>query len=128
MKKSHNKEIQSYTIGQLAKLAGVSARTLRYYEDEGLIHPLRTSTNYRIYHEKDARRLAQILAMRACGLPLTTIRHLLEDLDADIHGASCLAPLFSAKAEEIFERGNRSNRKGDSRNRKDGRRGQQNRI
>ncbi len=87
MKKSHNKEIQSYTIGQLAKLAGVSARTLRYYEDEGLIHPLRTSTNYRIYHEKDARRLAQILAMRACGLPLTTIRHLLEDLDADIHGA-----------------------------------------
>ena len=47
MKEPHNKEIQSYTIGQLAKLAGVSARTLRHYEDEGLIHPLRTSTNYR---------------------------------------------------------------------------------
>lgn len=74
----------AYTIGELAKLAGVSARTLRHYEDEGLLHPSRTDSNYRVYHERDARRLAQIIAMRACGLPLLAIRRLLEDPGADI--------------------------------------------
>lgn len=84
MKERINEKVRSYTIGQLAKLAGVSARTLRHYEDEGLLHPSRTDSNYRVYHERDARRLAQIIAMRACGLPLPTIRHLLEDSGADI--------------------------------------------
>lgn len=74
----------AYTIGELAKLAGVSARTLRHYEDEGLLHPSRTGSNYRVYHERDARRLAHIIAMRACGLPLLAIRRLLEDPGADV--------------------------------------------
>lgn len=74
----------AYTIGELAKLAGVSARTLRHYEDEGLLHPSRTGSNYRVYREQDARRLAHIIAMRACGLPLLAIRRLLEDPGADV--------------------------------------------
>ena len=84
MQDMRNGEDRGYTIGQLAKLSGVSARTLRHYEDEGILHPSRTDSNYRVYHEQDARRLAQIVAMRACGLPLPTIRRLLEDPDADV--------------------------------------------
>ena len=84
MQERFDGEARGYTIGQLAKLAGVSARTLRHYEDEGLLHPSRTDSNYRVYRERDARRLAHIVAMRACGLPLPTIRRLLEDPGADV--------------------------------------------
>lgn len=92
-------ENRSYTIGQLAKLAGVSARTLRHYEDEGLLHPSRTDSNYRIYRERDVKRLAQIIAMRACGLPLPTIRRLFEDPNADVL-ASLASHLHSLLQQE----------------------------
>ena len=62
MQERFDGEARGYTIGQLAKLAGVSARTLRHYEDEGLLHPSRTDSNYRVYRERDARRLAHIVA------------------------------------------------------------------
>ncbi len=57
------------TVKEMAALAGVSARTLRYYEDIGLLRPERTAAGYRVYRERDARQLAQVLAMKACGLP-----------------------------------------------------------
>lgn len=79
--------VKAYSIGQLAEAAGVSARTLRHYEQVGLLHPGRTDAGYRVYAESDARRLAQILAMRACGLPLVTIRRLLSEPDADLMAA-----------------------------------------
>lgn len=75
------------TIGQLAERSGVSARTLRYYEDLGILVPQRGPNGYRLYAERDERRLAQVMAMRACGLPLGTITRLLQDPDADIHAA-----------------------------------------
>lgn len=74
----------SYTVGQLAKLAGVSARTLRYYEEEGLLRPSRAESGYRVYAANDAKRLAYILSMRACGLPVATIRSLLENDEGDL--------------------------------------------
>lgn len=72
------------TVKELASLAGVSARTLRYYESIGLLHPARTETGYRCYDEDDARQLAHVLAMRACGLPLGTIKRLCSRADADL--------------------------------------------
>lgn len=72
------------TVKELAEMAGVSARTLRYYESIGLLHPARTETGWRIYNEGDARSLAQVLAMRACGLPLSTIRRLCSSKDVDL--------------------------------------------
>lgn len=73
------------TIGQLSALSGVSPRTLRYYEDMGLLAPARTASGYRIYRESDERRLAQVIAMRSCGLPLAAILRLMRDPDADVH-------------------------------------------
>ena len=87
-----------YTVGQLASMAGVSARTLRYYEDMGLLRPRRTASNYRTYDGRDARRLAQILAMWACGLSVATIRHVLEDPDANLH-VSLVAHLRTLRAQ-----------------------------
>lgn len=78
---------QSYTIGELAALAGTTARALRHYEDMGLLQPVRDANGYRIYSASDAHRLAQVLSMRACGLPLPTIGRLLQDSGTDIHVA-----------------------------------------
>lgn len=78
-------EAGSYTVGQLAKLAGVSTRTLRHYEDVGLLAPSRDESGYRIYSPGDAKRLAQVMSLRACGLPLNEIRRLFNDPQASLH-------------------------------------------
>ncbi|MBB3171489.1 DNA-binding transcriptional MerR regulator [Parvibacter caecicola] len=85
--------MKAKTIGQVAKSSGVSERTLRYYEELGILMPERTAAGYRVYREADERRLAQIMAMRRCGLPLTTIGHLVKDPAADIHAP--LGPIFA---------------------------------
>lgn len=64
------------TVKEMADLAGVSARTLRYYESLGLLQPARSEADYRLYSEADAKRLVQVLAMRSCGLPLATIKRI----------------------------------------------------
>lgn len=61
-------EETSYTVGSLAKLAGVTVRALHHYEDEGLLHPERTASGYRHYGAADVERLQQILLLRSCGL------------------------------------------------------------
>lgn len=72
------------TIGEMAETSGLSTRTLRYYEEAGLISPIRTEGGYRMYSKSDERRLAQIIAMRSCNLPLSEIAHLLTDADSDM--------------------------------------------
>ncbi len=58
-----------YTIGQLAKLAGVTTRTLRYYDQIGLLKPTRTSeAGYRLYDSAGVDALQQILFYRALGV------------------------------------------------------------
>lgn len=88
-----------YNVGRLAQMAGVSARTLRHYEDLGLLEPARAENGYRTYGPRDVRRLSQILAMRACGLPLTTIRRLLGDSRADLRDA-LVSHLRTLRAQE----------------------------
>ena len=54
--------IMEYTIQKLAQLAGVSTRTLRYYDEVGILKPARiNSSGYRIYGEKEINQLQQIL-------------------------------------------------------------------
>lgn len=72
-------EEASYTVGSLAKLAGVTVRALHHYEDEGLLHPERTASGYRRYGATDVERLQQILLLRSCGLSLGAIRDALAD-------------------------------------------------
>lgn len=69
-----------YTVQKLARLAGVSARTLRYYDEVGLLKPARISANgYRIYGEAEVDTLQQILFFRALGLELSTIAAVMHD-------------------------------------------------
>lgn len=51
-----------YTVQRLADLAGVSSRTIRYYDEIGFLKPARiNSSGYRLYGEKEVDRLQQIL-------------------------------------------------------------------
>lgn len=71
------REVRSYTVGQLAKLSGVSTRTLRYYEELGLLAPQRKANGYRVYGQTDVAALQQILLFRSCGVELEEIRRML---------------------------------------------------
>lgn len=73
-----------YTVQKLARLAGVSARTLRFYDEIGLLRPARVSSaGYRIYGEKEVDALQQILIFRALGLELSTIAAVMQDPSFD---------------------------------------------
>lgn len=74
-----------YTISALAKLSGVSSRTLRYYDQIKLLQPQRTnSAGYRIYGRQEVDRLQQILYFKSFGLSLETIRGILDEPQASI--------------------------------------------
>lgn len=73
-----------YSIHELAQLAGVTTRTLRWYDQTGLLKPGRTGANgYRYYGEAQVRRLQDILYYRALGVGLAEIKSCLDAPDFD---------------------------------------------
>ena len=62
-------------INEVEALIGMTKKNIRFYEDQGLIHPERDITNgYRSYNEKDIKRLEQIMLFRKLGVPIEEIR------------------------------------------------------
>lgn len=77
-----------YTIQQLAKLSGVSTRTLRYYDEIDLLKPKTLSdAGYRIYGDWQVKLLQQILFYRELGLKLEEIKKIISDSNFDIKRA-----------------------------------------
>jgi len=69
-----------YTVHQLSELSGISKRTLRYYEEIGLLSPSRADHNqYRQYSGADVDRLQQVLFYKTLGISLLKIKALLSD-------------------------------------------------
>ncbi|MDQ0057912.1 MerR family transcriptional regulator [Paenibacillus harenae] len=67
-----------YTVQKLGQLAGISTRTLRYYDEIDLLKPARiNSSGYRIYGNKEVDRLQQILFYRELGVSLESIREMM---------------------------------------------------
>lgn len=74
----------SYQVGEVARLSGVTVRTLHHYDEIGLLVPSeRTAAGYRRYSEADLERLQQILTYRELGFPLEEIATLLAEPHAD---------------------------------------------
>lgn len=63
----------SYTIGEIAAISGVSTRTLRFYEESGLLVPSRSANGYRRYSTADVDRLQEILLLRHMGMAVQDI-------------------------------------------------------
>ena len=77
-----------YTVKALADMAGISRRTLHYYDQIGLLHPTKvTEKGYRFYDQAALFRLQQILFYRELGMALSEIKTVLDDPDFNRIGA-----------------------------------------
>jgi DNA-binding transcriptional MerR regulator len=84
-------------IGELAERTGVSVRSLRYYEDQGLLVPTRTSGGHRTYPPSAADRVIRIQELYAAGLNSAKIREILPCMrDADGGPSEQATPLLAA--------------------------------
>lgn len=74
-----------YTVNKLARLAGISTRTLRYYDQMGLLKPARVNgSGYRIYGQAQVDQLQQILFYRELGVSLERIKEIVAAPDFDV--------------------------------------------
>lgn len=74
---------ESYSISELAKTFDVTPRAIRFYEDQGLLSPLREGTR-RVYQEKDRVRLRLILRGKRLGFPLSEIKEIFDLYDNEM--------------------------------------------
>ncbi|MGV3507910.1 MAG: MerR family transcriptional regulator [Sphingobacteriaceae bacterium] len=78
----------NYSVKQLAKIAGITVRTLHLYDKLGLVKPhIRTDARYRLYGEKELLRLQQVLFYKELDFPLKDIRLILDDPDFNLVAA-----------------------------------------
>jgi DNA-binding transcriptional MerR regulator len=85
-------------IGEASRAGGVSARSLRHYEDEGLIVPGRCTNGYRDYCQSTIDRVLVIRSLLEAGLPVRLIREVLPHL-----GDGCDAGTEAVGAEFLRE-------------------------
>ncbi len=83
----------TFSIAELAQEFGVTHRTIRFYETEGMISPLREGQR-RIYRQRDRVRLKLILRGKRLGLSLQEIREIIDLYDADTGEANQLRLLL----------------------------------
>ncbi|WP_010233119.1 MerR family transcriptional regulator [Clostridium arbusti] len=77
-----------YTVQKLGKIAGVSTRTLRYYDEIGILKPARiNSSGYRIYGKEEVDRLQQILFYRELGVNLSDVKNIVTSPSFDANRA-----------------------------------------
>ena len=95
---------QTFSIGQLAEEFGVTSRTLRLYEEEGLLDPRRDGTK-RIYNERNRVRLRLILRGKRLGWSLSDIRESFDLYDSSLGEEAQLQAMLSKLAgrREILE-------------------------
>ena len=75
---------ERYTAGELAGLAGVSARTVRFYYKKGLLKPVAyTDGGYRLYDNRSVLQLQKIRLMQYAGLSLEQIGHMMTSQGGD---------------------------------------------
>lgn len=72
------------TVKEVSKMTGISIRTLRYYDEIGLLKPTKISDNkYRLYDDKALEKLQEIMFFKEMDIPLETIKKLLENPELD---------------------------------------------
>ncbi|MFB9991893.1 MerR family transcriptional regulator [Deinococcus oregonensis] len=69
-------------IGELAQKSGVSVRSLRYYEEQGILHSERSDSGQRLYGESAVERVKLIQQLYAAGLPSKAMREIMPCIEA----------------------------------------------
>lgn len=93
---------RTWTIAQIAAEFGVTHRTIRFYEDQGLISPERRGTQ-RVFHPRDRVRLALVLRGKRLGFDLGQIRRIVDMYDQEPGEAGQLRYLLDQIAERRAE-------------------------
>ena len=91
-----------YSIAELAREFGITARTMRFYEDEGLIKPRRQGLT-RLYSTHDRMRLGWILRGKRLGFSLAEIKQLLDLYQVDRTGVQQLRELLRRSQAHITD-------------------------
>ena len=91
-------------IGDVAGLSGLPAKTIRYYEDIGLVKPLRSANGYRSFRESDAHKLAFLGRARALGFTIEDCRTLLALYDDTSRASADVKELAQAHLQKIEEK------------------------
>lgn len=87
------------TVGDVARETGVTIRTLRYYDDVGVLVPSgRSESGYRLYTDDDVLRLQRVVALRRLGFGVEETRHLVAALDPELRAA------LLAQRESLLQR------------------------
>lgn len=99
--------LKTYTISQIADQLDISTRTIRFYEEKGLIKPKRTTGNQRVYTPRNKARLKLILRGRRFGFSLDEIAEMIGMADTDLNEIEQIEKSLEfgdAKLKEIQER------------------------
>ncbi|CTQ47623.1 Cu(I)-responsive transcriptional regulator [Roseibium aggregatum] len=91
-------------IGEVSRQSGLPAKTIRYYEDIGLISPLRTDNGYRAFQDKDLHQLAFLGRARALGFSIDDCRLLLSLYNDQNRESSHVKSLVEQHLERIDEK------------------------
>ena len=91
---SNHKSEPTYTIGELAREFTITPRSIRFYEEQGLLSPQRTGQN-RIYCNKDRVRLKLILRGKRLGFSLAEVKNLFELYDTNPDSAVQLETMLT---------------------------------
>lgn len=94
-----SEKITTYSIGELAKEFDITTRSIRFYEDQGLISPTRRGQT-RIYNQRDKVRLKLILRGKRLGFSLAETGRLFELYDIDKTSAKQLATILDLIANK----------------------------
>lgn len=88
-------------IGEAAELSGLSPKTIRYYEDIGLLIPARRTNGYRDYAECDIHKLSFLRRARSLGFVIEDCRQLLSLYEDNDRASANVKTLAEARIEEI---------------------------
>jgi DNA-binding transcriptional MerR regulator len=91
------------TIGDLARRAGTTMRTIRYYEERGLIEPVgRTKGGFRLYEEEELRKLHLIRSLQVLDMPLAQVKAFFDKRQRGRTGAE-IAPALRGVLQEHLQ-------------------------
>jgi len=92
----------SLRIGEVARRTGLPVKTIRYYCDEGLLHPrARSESGYRLFDEENLAELTIIRSLRAMDVSIPELARILEVRRAGVCNCSILKDSIAAKMESI---------------------------
>ena len=92
-------------IGAIASRSGLPVKTVRFYSDEGLIHPSgRSDGGYRLYDESVLAELQLIRTLKAMEMPLEDVRRILQSRRSGLCTCSALQATIRVKAGEIEQK------------------------